>query len=107
MVRSRAALFLLVVVAAVLPFGPVVAHRRLLTSRGSGRRLFKAHGRWCGPKWTGGVRISAAQYMREGRSFNARCIDSADCACRQHDYDCAIHGGCCKEDDTKLINALK
>ena len=107
MVRSRAALFLLVVVAAVLPFGPVVAHRRLLTSRGSDRRLFKAHGRWCGPKWTGGVRISAAQYMREGRSFNARCIDSADCACRQHDYDCAIHGGCCKEDDTKLINALK
>ena len=107
MVRSRAALFLLVVVAAVLPFGPVVAHRRLLTSRGSDRRLFKAHGRWCGPKWTGGVRISAAQYMREGRSFNARCIDSADCACRQHDYDCAIHGGCCKEDDNKLINALK
>lgn len=71
------------------------------------RRLIRAHGQWCGPDWTGGRAISARQYMREGRSFSAYCIDEADCACRQHDYDCAIHDGCCKEDDDKLINALQ
>ena len=72
-----------------------------------GRRLIKAHGQWCGPNWTGGMAISAGDYMSEGRSFSAYCVDEADCACRQHDYDCAVHDGCCKEDDDKLIDALQ
>ena len=83
------------------------AQRQLFNRRLGPRRLFKAHGRWCGPTWTDGRRISAKEYMNRGGDFKGVCIDKADCACRQHDYDCAIHNGCCKEDDTKLIRALK
>ena len=71
------------------------------------RRLFKAHGRWCGPNWTNGKKISAEDYMRLGGSFNAYCIDEADCACRYHDYQCAMAGRCCKSHDRLLIKRLK
>lgn len=70
------------------------------------RRLFKAHGNWCGPNWTNGMKISAEEYKNRGGSFRAYCIDQADCACRLHDYRCAMHGGCCKSDDYELIDNL-
>ena len=76
-------------------------------SVGRHRRLFKAHGRWCGPNWTNGRKISAENYMRLGGSFNAYCIDEADCACRYHDYQCAMAGRCCKSHDRLLIKRLK
>ena len=78
--------------------GPQI-HRR--------RRLFQAHGNWCGPNWTGGRKISAYDYWTSGGSFYAYCIDKTDCICRTHDYDCARHYGCCKSDTSKMINALK
>ena len=71
------------------------------------RRLFQAHGNWCGPNWTGGRKISAYDYWTSGGSFYAYCIDKTDCICRTHDYDCARHYGCCKSDTSKMINALK
>ena len=71
------------------------------------RRLFKAHGRWCGPNWTDGKKISAGDYYRQGGNFRGFCIDKADCACRLHDQQCAMAGGCCKRHDRTLIHNLK
>ena len=71
------------------------------------RRLFKAHGRWCGPNWTDGKKISAGEYRARGGNFHGLCIDKADCACRYHDYQCAMAGGCCKSHDRLLIKRLK
>ena len=71
------------------------------------RRLFKAHGRWCGPNWTDGKPISSEDYMRKGGDFRGHCIDDADCACRLHDEQCAMAGRCCKSHDRTLIKNLE
>ena len=74
---------------------------------GRNRRLFKVHGRWCGPNWTDGRKISAGDYYLQGGNFRGYCVDKADCACRLHDQQCAMAGGCCKRHDRTLINNLK
>lgn len=71
------------------------------------RRLFKAHGRWCGPNWTDGKKLGSEEYWRRGGDFRGRCIDKADCACRRHDRQCAMSGRCCKRHDRELIHNLK
>ena len=43
------------------------------------------HGRWCGPNWTDGRAISARDYKLQGGDFKGSCVDSLDCACREHD----------------------
>jgi len=60
------------------------------------------HGRWCGPNWTGGRNISARDYLLEGSSFKAKCIDDLDCACRTHDKACAGKSGCSAKADRNL-----
>ena len=60
------------------------------------------HGRWCGPNWTDGRRISARDYLLEGGDFKGRCTDSLDCACRDHDRACSGPGGCTAAADRRL-----
>ena len=60
------------------------------------------HGRWCGPNWTDGRRISARDYLLEGGDFKGRCTDSLDCACRDHDRACSGAGGCTAAADRRL-----
>ncbi len=63
----------------------------------------KIHGNWCGPNWTAGQSVDALTYKRNGGQFNEPCIDKLDCACREHDRDCANSLGCSKKGDSKLI----
>ena len=65
--------------------------------------MVKIHGNWCGPGWTAGRNIDALEYKRQGGQFDERCVDELDCACREHDRDCAHPNGCSKKGDTKLI----
>ena len=65
--------------------------------------IVKIHGNWCGPNWTAGRRISAQDYAAAGGQFDEPCIDKLDCACRNHDRDCANSSGCSRKGDTKLI----
>ena len=60
------------------------------------------HGRWCGPNWTDGRNISARDYRLEGGDFKSSCIDSLDCACREHDRSCSGAGGCSAAADRRL-----
>ena len=78
------------------------------------RRLFKAHGRWCGPNWTNGRKIASRDFwIAEGRpySFNNDwdypAVDSDDRACRTHDLRCAKSSvGCCQWHDVALARSL-
>ena len=65
--------------------------------------IVKIHGNWCGPNWTAGRRISAQDYAAAGGQFDEPCIDKLDCACRNHDRDCANPAGCSRKGDTQLI----
>ena len=60
------------------------------------------HGRWCGPNWTDGRAISARDYKLQGGDFKGSCIDSLDCACREHDRGCSGSGGCTASVDRRL-----
>ena len=66
-------------------------------------RLVRIHGNWCGPNWTAGRRIDALAYKEAGGQFDEPCIDKLDCACREHDRDCAHPLGCSRKGDSKLI----
>lgn len=67
--------------------------------------MVRIHGNWCGPNWTAGRNIDALTYKKQGGKFNEPCIDKLDCACRDHDRDCANSLGCSKKGDTELIKA--
>lgn len=67
--------------------------------------MVQIHGNWCGPNWTAGRTIDALTYKQQGGQFNEPCIDKLDCACRNHDRDCADPRGCSKKGDTELIKA--
>jgi len=62
--------------------------------------IVRIWGQWCGPDWTGGKRVSAQDYTG---SWNARCQDDLDCACRSHDRNCSHPDGCSKNADERLI----
>ena len=38
-----------------------------------------------------------------GGDFKGKCIDKLDCACRDHDKDCADERGCSAVGDRKLV----
>jgi len=65
--------------------------------------MVKVHGNWCGPGWTAGRRIDALAYKQAGGQFDEPCIDQLDCACRDHDRDCANTRGCSRKGDSNLI----
>ena len=65
--------------------------------------LVKVHGNWCGPNWTDGRNIDALAYKQAGGDFKGRCVDKLDCACRDHDKDCANTKGCSASADRKLV----
>ena len=67
----------------------------------------KIHGKWCGPNWTGGRKLSAEEYAKRGYSWDAPCTDALDCACRAHDKACSHPKGCSKKADTALIKAAR
>ena len=69
--------------------------------------IVKIHGRYCGPNWTAGRNVAAADYLKANPDFSSwpQGIDPLDNACKRHDYNCAIHDGCTKADDTLLIKA--
>ena len=67
--------------------------------------MVRIHGNWCGPNWTAGRKIDALAYKKAGGDFSEPCIDALDCACRQHDNDCAHPLGCSRRGDTALIKA--
>ena len=60
------------------------------------------HGRWCGPNWTDGRNISAREYLLAGGDFKSPCVDTLDCACREHDRACSGEGGCTARSDRRL-----
>lgn len=64
--------------------------------------LVAIHGRWCGPNWTDGRNISARDYRLQGGDFKSPCVDSLDCACREHDRACSGRGGCTAAGDRRL-----
>jgi hypothetical protein len=64
--------------------------------------LVAIHGRWCGPNWTDGRNISARDYLLAGGDFKSPCVDSLDCACREHDRACAGPNGCTAKADRIL-----
>ena len=64
--------------------------------------LVAIHGRWCGPNWTDGRNISARDYLLAGGDFKSSCVDSLDCACREHDRACSGKDGCSSSADRKL-----
>ena len=66
--------------------------------------LVKIHGNWCGPNWTGGQKVSAQDYKG---SWNSKCIDNLDCACRKHDKACAGELGCSKKADDALLKVAR
>ena len=65
--------------------------------------MVRIHGNWCGPGWTAGRRIGALDYKTQGGQFDEPCTDKLDCACRDHDRDCAHPLGCSRKGDAKLI----
>ena len=76
-------------------------------SLNEGDYIVKLHGNWCGPNWTDGKSIDALTYKQQGGDFKGVCIDKLDCACRDHDKDCANTKGCSAKADRKLVrNAL-
>jgi hypothetical protein len=64
--------------------------------------LVAIHGRWCGPNWTDGRNISVRDYRLQGGNFRSPCVDSLDCACRDHDRACSGPGGCDAAADRRL-----
>ena len=67
--------------------------------------MVRIYGRWCGPNWTDGRRISARDYKVAGGDFRGPCIDKLDCACREHDRACSRSSGCSATADRKLARA--
>ncbi len=67
--------------------------------------MVRIYGRWCGPNWTDGRRVSALEYKQRGGDFQGRCVDPLDCACRRHDRDCARSTGCSASADRRLARA--
>ncbi len=65
--------------------------------------MVRIHGRWCGANWTDGRNIDALAYKQAGGDFKGRCVDKLDCACRDHDQDCANIRGCSAKADRKLV----
>jgi len=65
--------------------------------------VVQIHGRWCGPNWTDGQNIDALAHKQAGGDFKGRCVDKLDCACRDHDKDCANTKGCSVSADRKLV----
>ena len=65
--------------------------------------MVRIYGNWCGPSWTAGRNIDALEYKNQGGQFDEPCIDKLDCACRDHDRDCANPLGCSRSGDSKLI----
>jgi hypothetical protein len=61
---------------------------------------FVVHGNWCGPGWTGGLKVTATDYDSHGGDWDYPAIDRLDAACRDHDKACV--GGCETKDDLTL-----
>merc|ERR1739838_838699 len=71
-------------------------------------QALRLYGNWCGPSWTDGEYSSTRSHLLSGGEFDGECIDELDCACRDHDRDCAHVLGCSKSGDIRLIStALK
>jgi|TARA_R110000824_G_C15179968_1_gene673666 hypothetical protein len=66
--------------------------------------VVRVHGNWCGPNWTDGQAITAAEHKARGGTFREPCQDQLDCACRTHDKDCSGKQGCTGKADEKLID---
>lgn len=65
--------------------------------------MVRIHGNWCGPGWTAGRAIGALEYKEQGGKFDEPCTDDLDCACRDHDRDCANPLGCSVKGDQILV----
>ncbi len=63
-------------------------------------KVVKIHGNYCGPNWTGGQPYAASD---KRVNWSVPCVDQLDCACKDHDRDCAHPKGCSSAADTKLI----
>ena len=76
-----------------------------LSSIPKGRKLlkFKWYGNWCGPGWTAGTEKKEKELVPSDRDYP--CIDTIDCACREHDFACQ-DGGCCAADDERLARVV-
>jgi hypothetical protein len=61
--------------------------------------MVKIHGNYCGPNWTGGRNLPANSPKV---NWNTPCIDALDCACKNHDRDCAHPKGCSAKADRVL-----
>ena len=62
--------------------------------------MVKIHGNYCGPNWTGGKAYAASDSRVD---WKVPCVDALDCACKNHDRDCAHPKGCSSKADRKLI----
>ena len=62
--------------------------------------MVKIHGNYCGPNWTGGKAYAASDPRVD---WSVPCKDKLDCACKDHDRDCAHPKGCSSKGDAKLI----
>lgn len=60
--------------------------------------IVKIHGKYCGPNWTHGRAVPAADYDLYPE---VRPIDRLDRACQAHDKDCS-QGGCSRKGDAAL-----
>ena len=64
--------------------------------------MVRIYGKWCGPGWTAGQKLNAADM--KPTDFQVRCNDKLDCACKRHDID-VYHGGRSRASDNRLIKA--
>jgi hypothetical protein len=62
--------------------------------------MVRIHGNYCGPNWTGGKAYAAADKRVD---WNVPCVDRLDCACKNHDRDCAHPQGCSSKSDRILV----
>ena len=69
--------------------------------------MVRVHGNWCGPNWTDGQSITAAEHKARGGTFKEPCQDQLDCACRTHDEECSGKQGCTVKGDDELILACQ
>jgi hypothetical protein len=61
--------------------------------------MVKIHGNYCGPNWTGGKPFAASDRRVD---WSVPCLDALDCACKNHDRDCAHPEGCSARADRIL-----
>lgn len=60
----------------------------------------KLYGKYCGPNWTHGRNVPAADYNKYPE---VRPIDRLDRGCQAHDKDCS-QGGCSRKGDLALMD---